>query len=95
MEYKKGMLLGRLSNGFQSDHGVRVHAVTCRKTKRPPCPYNDYGKKEIPDDDYKTDMGLCGAKPGRRSVGWAWEKDMEVNCPKCLKRLEKENKKTS
>ena len=32
---------------------------------------------------------LCGAKPGRRSVGWVepWN-DAPVNCEKCLKRIE-------
>ena len=31
MDFKIGALLGRLSNGFQSDHGTRYHAVTRRE----------------------------------------------------------------
>ena len=32
---------------------------------------------------------LCGAKPGRRSVGWVlpYPEDKSVNCPKCLARV--------
>lgn len=34
---------------------------------------------------------LCGAKPGRLSGGWTvlWEDDVEVSCPRCVKKLEK------
>jgi hypothetical protein len=30
---------------------------------------------------------LCGAKPGRRSVGWGEHHGTAVTCPRCLKRL--------
>ena len=37
--------------------------------------------------EYKA---VCGAEPGRRSVGWCdWGYGGEVTCPRCLKRLEK------
>ena len=37
-----------------------------------------------------TNTALCGAKPGRRSVGWTtWGSDQAVTCPKCLKKLER------
>lgn len=88
MEYRKAMMQGRLSSGLQADHGTRVHAVVRKKCKRPPCPYNDFGRKEIPNDDYEADVALCGARPGRRSVGWATENELPVDCPKCLKKLE-------
>lgn len=28
---------------------------------------------------------LCGAKPGRRSVGWTIVWDVEITCPRCKK----------
>jgi hypothetical protein len=98
MDYKIGALLGRLSNGFQSDHGIRYHAVVWKRIKRPPCPFNDWGRKEIPDDDFTAQVALCGAKPGRRSVGWDFQNGSsnvgkEVTCPRCLKKLQKGEKK--
>lgn len=91
LPYRPAMMLGRLSNGAESDHGTLVHAVRTRKCKRPPCPFNDYGRKAIPNDDYTAEVSLCGRRPGRRSVGWSWnDKDMAVSCPKCLSKLEKE-----
>ena len=32
---------------------------------------------------------FCGAKPGRRSVGWTRELNKEVTCPRCIARLAK------
>jgi hypothetical protein len=32
---------------------------------------------------------LCGAKPGRRSVGWSSYRESTVTCPRCLKKLAK------
>jgi hypothetical protein len=91
--YKKAMLLGRLLSGMQSGHGIRVHAVILKQVKRPPCLFNDWGHKAIPNDDYRIQVGMCGAKPGRRSVGWINETDLEVTCPKCLFKLVKVNDK--
>jgi hypothetical protein len=94
MEIRKGMLLGRLSNGFQSDHGKLIHAVAELPAKRPPCPFNDFGRKVIPNDNFTMQKGLCGAKPARRSVGWTFhEITEEINCPKCLARMERMKKK--
>lgn len=31
---------------------------------------------------------LCGAKPGRRSVGWSAHLGEKVTCPRCLKKME-------
>lgn len=30
----------------------------------------------------------CGAKPGRRSVGWSREINKAVTCPRCIKKLQ-------
>ena len=45
------------------------------------------------DKDNKW-IALCGAKPGKRSAGWApWDtedaKDHAVTCPRCLAKLKK------
>lgn len=37
----------------------------------------------------KKDIAFCGAKPGRRSVGWSWHHEKDVTCPRCLKRISK------
>lgn len=34
-----------------------------------------------------TNKALCGAKPGRRSVGWSTYFRETVTCPECLKKL--------
>lgn len=85
---KHGILLGRLVSDLQSDHGILVHCVIDRPCKRPPCPFNDFGRKSIPNDNYSAWIGLCGAKPGKRSVGWSYVAD-NVTCPKCLAKLAK------
>lgn len=45
------------------------------------------------EDDYRFgahSKALCGTKPGRRSVGWANDKDItEITCDRCLKKLKK------
>ena len=35
------------------------------------------------------DRAMCGAKPGRRSVGWSSYRVDAVTCPRCLKKLAK------
>lgn len=88
-KYRKAIMLGRLSSGLEADRGKKIHAVVKKKRKRPPCPFNDWGRKEIPNDDYEIEVGLCGASPGRRSIGWQTvEAEQEVTCPKCLKKLD-------
>lgn len=77
MQYRKGMLQGRLLSGAQSDHGSRVHAVVDATVESP----------RMPGVMITRSRGLCGRLPGRRSVGWAWEPDRAVDCPTCLIRL--------
>jgi hypothetical protein len=69
--YRIGALLGRLANGFQSDHGTRYHAVVRRMVRNPNAGKVLDNGYVIPDK-YERDVALCGAKPGRRSVGWSW-----------------------
>lgn len=43
------------------------------------------------EDEGVSYKALCGAKPGKHSVGWSdWHPEgQQVTCPRCLKRLEK------
>lgn len=83
---RSAILLGRLCTGLESDHGSIVHAIVLKACKRPPCPYNDFGRKVIPNDSYHREIALCGAKPGKSSVGWSYS-DLTVTCKHCLKHL--------
>lgn len=82
MELRVGIMMGRLSNGLQSDHGKIYHAVPKDGKKVPS--NNTLGYRFI----YPA---ICGATPGKRSVGWAYDKDVgedfKVSCPRCLKKL--------
>lgn len=67
-------MLGRLTDGAERDHGKLYHAV----------PIND---KLFPLL-FHQNKALCGAKPGRRSVGWQkYEGHTTVTCPRCLRRM--------
>ena len=88
MEIRKASFLGRLANGAQADHGTLIHAVALMPAKRPKCPFNDFGRKVIENDDFKTFKTLCGKTPGRRSVGFTYDITGDINCPRCLKKLE-------
>jgi hypothetical protein len=84
--------MGRLSSGLQSDHGTVCHAVVRRQVRRPPCPYNDWGRRRDPDDDtVEREVSLCGKSPGKRSVGWKLdEPGAAVTCDVCLRKLERQ-----
>ena len=92
MEYKKAYLLGRLSNGFESDRGILVHAVVRKlvNIKRRACPDNNWQPDVVKAE---RDVSLCGKQPGPQSVGWSiynsGEEEKEVTCPTCLKKLAK------
>jgi predicted amidophosphoribosyltransferase len=67
--YQVLMMLGRLSNGFESDHGTKQHAVR-------------FGERGA----------VCGARPGKRSVGWSTPYgERVVTCPRCAKKLDLHN----
>ena len=91
--YKIGYLLGRCASGAEADCGTLNHAVTTKLVQRPLCPYNDWGRNRIPaDDTIDAEVALCGARPGRRSVGWSYDntsiQQTSVTCPRCRKKLE-------
>lgn len=73
--YRVRSMAGRCRNGAERDHGTRFHALPVTK--------------EVNGDKlgYKA---LCGAQPGRRSVGWStWGADQPPTCPGCLRKLQK------
>jgi hypothetical protein len=87
-EITPAYLLGRLANGAESDRGLLIHATIMKPAKRPPCQFNDFGRKTIENDDYMARKALCGASPGRRSVGWEFgEKELLVSCERCIKKM--------
>jgi hypothetical protein len=84
---RHAMLLGRLANGCESDHGSLVHAVVNKDIKHPKA-----GQKlpsgYICPERYATEVSLCGKIPGRRSVGWSTgDNALAVTCIRCLKKL--------
>lgn len=73
--YSVRSLGGRCANGAEADHGTRFHAL--------PVAGSEYGDR--------TDAAVCGARPGRRSIGWTrWGSDQAVTCPKCIKKVNRE-----
>lgn len=73
--YESRSLTGRCANGAERDSGTLYHALPL-----PGSPMYIEGK------GYRA---VCGAEPGRRSVGWGWDNVNNVTCPRCLRRLEK------
>ena len=71
--YVSAVLGGRCANGYERGQGSVVHAVQQSGTR--------------PDDLAST--ALCGQRAGARSVGFCLRGELMVNCPKCLRRLEK------
>lgn len=64
-------LAGRCTDGRELGRGTLVHAVDGTYRK-------DYNELH--------GTALCGAKPGRRSVGWSvWGRD--VTCQRCLHKM--------
>lgn len=71
--YVPAVLGGRCANGYERGQGSVVHAVQQAGTR--------------PDNLAST--ALCGQRAGARSVGFCLRDELMVNCPKCLRRLEK------
>lgn len=66
--------LGRCANGFEKDHGRVIHGLVT----------------ENPNDSIQHGVALCGAMPGKRSVGFGqpYQKETKViTCEKCKKRI--------
>jgi len=79
--YEISEMAGRCANGAERDHGTRWHARMLISN--------------IFDNWQGADYtAICGAKPGRRSVGWSTREpeDRQVTCPRCLKKLERMSK---
>ena len=95
LEFRIGQLIGRLSNGLQSDHGHIYHAVVRKMVKMEKCPYSNWGRDPIKSQEKRErSVSLCGRRPGPKSIGWDFENfssnlDNEVTCTKCKERLEK------
>lgn len=68
------VLAGRCANGYERDQGRVVHAVPASQHK--------------PDDIGAYARSLCGKTHGARSAGWSPRPQLQVNCPRCLKKLE-------
>jgi hypothetical protein len=72
-------LAGRCANGMERGQGVTYHAMPLDQVR---------GTIE---DPFREAWGwaLCGAKPGRRSVGWTVCTGTKITCPRCLRKIEK------
>lgn len=89
MSYRTAMMMGRLTDGAQADHGRLVHVVTIKSVKPRKTRYNDYGR-DLEKMAIKTaaEVSLCGKRPGPRSVGWSPNGDGAPTCHKCIARAE-------
>ena len=66
-------LAGRCTNGLERGQGTKLHALPAAQVRR------HGGFVEA------TGKALCGAQPGRRSVGWTANESQPVTCPRCLR----------
>ena len=70
----------------EHDRGYRVQSLggRCRNGAE-----RDHGRlfHAVPIGSYQA---LCGAEPGRTSVGWSdWGRDRDVTCSRCKSRLKR------
>ncbi|WP_267122940.1 hypothetical protein [Xanthomonas sacchari] len=70
-------LAGRCANGLERGQGSNLHAIPSSQVRRQGGFTEAAGK------------ALCGAEPGRRSVGWTVCEQQPVSCPRCLRALER------
>lgn len=68
-------LAGRCANGLERGQGTNLHAIPCAQVRR----HGGYVEA--------TGKALCGAAPGRRSVGWTACESHPVTCPRCQRAL--------
>ncbi|MGB5786635.1 MAG: hypothetical protein WBH11_14730 [Stenotrophomonas geniculata] len=68
-------LAGRCANGLERGQGTKLHAIPAVQVSR------HGGFVEA------TGKALCGAEPGRRSVGWTVCEQHPVSCPRCQRAL--------
>jgi uncharacterized protein (UPF0212 family) len=60
---------------MQPDCGTRIHAVVIRNVR---------GRPFI-----SGEISLCGSRPSKNSIGWSDFELGDVNCPRCLKIIER------
>ncbi|WP_168356106.1 hypothetical protein [Stenotrophomonas maltophilia] len=68
-------LAGRCANGLERGQGTKLHAIPAAQVRQ------HGGFVEA------TGKALCGAQPGRRSVGWTVCEQHLVSCPRCQRVL--------
>lgn len=68
-------LAGRCSNGLERGQGTNLHAIPTAQVRL---------NGEFVE---ATGRALCGAAPGRRSVGWTAYASHPVTCPRCQRAL--------
>ena len=70
-----GKLAGRCTDGLERGQGTNLHAIPATQVRR--------------EGAFAEAMGraLCGAQPGRRSVGWTVCEQGQVSCPRCQRTL--------
>jgi hypothetical protein len=68
-------LAGRCSNGLERGQGTNLHAIPSAQVRR------------LGGFIEATGKALCGAAPGRRSVGWTACESHQVTCPRCQRAL--------
>lgn len=68
-------LAGRCANGLERGQGTNLHAIPATQVRQ------HGGFVEA------TGKALCGAEPGRRSVGWTACESRPVTCPRCRRAL--------
>ncbi len=68
-------LAGRCANGLERGQGTNLHAVPAAQVR------HNFGLIEA------TGKALCGAQPGRRSVGWTTCESQPVSCPRCQRAI--------
>ncbi|WP_369913924.1 hypothetical protein AB8810_12920 [Xanthomonas sp. NCPPB 3005] len=66
-------LAGRCANGMERGQGARIHAIPASQIR------SEYNEAH--------GSAMCGATPGRRSVGWTLRAGEAVTCPRCMKAL--------
>lgn len=62
-------LAGRCADGLERGQGVKMHALLASQVR----------------GNFNEALGkaLCGAEPGRRSVGWTVCVGQDISCPRC------------
>jgi hypothetical protein len=75
--------LQQIFEEIAKDYDQVPEEISVPQEIKPYCRYHAVKKSEI--------SAICGAKPGRRSVGWSPtpKANSVVTCPRCLKKLEK------